>query len=470
MVTMMSNDFEHAARFEGELSERQREVLALIAAGRTNAEIADALEMTLAGAKWHVSEILTKLGLDSREEAAAYWHWRQAPPRRARRALGGLLGLFGWKAAAGAAAAAVAVAGVAGAALLAGTDDSKAEDGPGQPFYLEARTFETEPGGGTIHVLFEHRWWYRDPTHSYAETGSPGAPQPFARSVADGSSFWSQMRGEQYGHGDQPPVWASEHATSAFGGNVLGPIPFATMDELLTRMRPGAQGRVVGQATVEGRKVILIEWPTDVGITTGSATTWSTGTYRIEVDVARWFVMAAEGSSPIANGSRTEVTLLRYGQDSPDSRFVFVPEPGTVENVCKFRPVTHSPAAVVTPTGFFSVPAGVAPDGWVAAGVASPGVDGRCERIQLTLQPPGEPRTELGGRFIFIEETRPAAAAPGKAPGHLRPDGLMAGAGMTDFGQALVTWVGGDVQVTVRSNVLTVEELLAFTDQMARQP
>jgi hypothetical protein len=32
--------------------------------------------MSLDGAKWNVSEILSKLGLASREEAGEYWRWR----------------------------------------------------------------------------------------------------------------------------------------------------------------------------------------------------------------------------------------------------------------------------------------------------------------------------------------------------------------------------------------------------------
>ena len=41
---------------------RQREVLTLLARGRTNREIAEELGISLDGAKWHVSEIITRLG------------------------------------------------------------------------------------------------------------------------------------------------------------------------------------------------------------------------------------------------------------------------------------------------------------------------------------------------------------------------------------------------------------------------
>jgi len=52
---------------------RQREVLDLLVRGKTNSEIAGALGISLDGAKWHVSEIITRLGVDSRDEAAEYW-------------------------------------------------------------------------------------------------------------------------------------------------------------------------------------------------------------------------------------------------------------------------------------------------------------------------------------------------------------------------------------------------------------
>lgn len=54
------------------LSEREREVLALVAQGRTNREIAEQLVISEKTARNHVSNILDKLGLSRRSEAAAY--------------------------------------------------------------------------------------------------------------------------------------------------------------------------------------------------------------------------------------------------------------------------------------------------------------------------------------------------------------------------------------------------------------
>ncbi len=76
------------------LTPREQEVLALLREGLTNPQIAERLSITLDGAKYHVSEILSKLGVSSREEAARWdpserpwwataiaplgWAWRSA--------------------------------------------------------------------------------------------------------------------------------------------------------------------------------------------------------------------------------------------------------------------------------------------------------------------------------------------------------------------------------------------------------
>ncbi|MHB1317179.1 MAG: response regulator [Anaerolineae bacterium] len=53
-----------------DLSEREREVLALMAAGLTNRQIGQRLTISTATAKTHVSHVLAKLGAASRVEAA----------------------------------------------------------------------------------------------------------------------------------------------------------------------------------------------------------------------------------------------------------------------------------------------------------------------------------------------------------------------------------------------------------------
>jgi DNA-binding CsgD family transcriptional regulator len=61
------------------LTPREWEVLALLRQGLTNEQIADRLSITIHAARYHVSEILSKLGVSSRQEAAA-WEPEKAKP------------------------------------------------------------------------------------------------------------------------------------------------------------------------------------------------------------------------------------------------------------------------------------------------------------------------------------------------------------------------------------------------------
>jgi DNA-binding NarL/FixJ family response regulator len=56
------------------LTEREREVIRLVAAGQSNQQIAEALFITRKTASVHVSIILGKLGVANRVEAAAVAH------------------------------------------------------------------------------------------------------------------------------------------------------------------------------------------------------------------------------------------------------------------------------------------------------------------------------------------------------------------------------------------------------------
>src|SRR2546426_9325133 len=84
------------------LTPREWEVLELLRSGASNAQIAERLGITERTAKFHVSEILSKLGVATREEAATL-----ALPERRRR----WAAWPWWARIAGAATVAAAVAG-----------------------------------------------------------------------------------------------------------------------------------------------------------------------------------------------------------------------------------------------------------------------------------------------------------------------------------------------------------------------
>jgi DNA-binding CsgD family transcriptional regulator len=67
-------DSDAAAKAKHGLTPREREVLRLIAAGRSNAEIAAALFISVPTVKRHLTTILAKLGLPSRPAAVAFAH------------------------------------------------------------------------------------------------------------------------------------------------------------------------------------------------------------------------------------------------------------------------------------------------------------------------------------------------------------------------------------------------------------
>ncbi|HSP54330.1 MAG TPA: helix-turn-helix transcriptional regulator, partial [Dehalococcoidia bacterium] len=61
------------------LTPREWEVLALLREGLSDQAIADRLGISLDGAKYHVREILSKLSVTSRQEAAAWQPEERAP-------------------------------------------------------------------------------------------------------------------------------------------------------------------------------------------------------------------------------------------------------------------------------------------------------------------------------------------------------------------------------------------------------
>jgi DNA-binding CsgD family transcriptional regulator len=168
--------FEETRERERDLNERQRRTLDLIERGHTNREIADILGISIDGAKWNVSEILTKLGLSSREEAADYWRWRKQRTPKVLRAIRAMMALPGmkWMTSGPAlkwsgASAAVLVSAVAMGAWLNGPGAAGDNPGAVRPFYLEARESVGVVVGPEEPREAVLRWSYQDADHFRSE-------------------------------------------------------------------------------------------------------------------------------------------------------------------------------------------------------------------------------------------------------------------------------------------------------------
>lgn len=124
---------------------RQKQVLDLLMKRYTNGQIGQELGISLDGAKWHVSEIISILGVDSREEAADYWREYNGLPARLRRVAAGLFtgtAALRWAAAAG----------VLGLAVVTGIVFATLQSLGGEETPAAQETVTAVPGGAVTPV------------------------------------------------------------------------------------------------------------------------------------------------------------------------------------------------------------------------------------------------------------------------------------------------------------------------------
>jgi DNA-binding CsgD family transcriptional regulator len=336
-----------------ELTPRQIDVLRLVAEGRTNGQIGAALDITLDGAKWNVSELLTKLGLDSREELAGYWRWYNRRSARLGRALRGLLPFSALKIAAGAGGvAALGAIGVFAFALFAGgTDGPTPPNVP--PFQLEARitivdiarTIGTSIAGATPSSPLHPdgpdqstsviRWSYLDRTHSREDIENVGPALDATNmtiAFADGkmtayyssSNTYSVIPYELPHNGVIPPAISV----------LIGPMPYADIPAMQAAFRDsGSSGRsaeIVGHEVVLGRETTIIEVsPTEESSNNG--VTKRSGSMRVWVDPERMFAMRSVSAGDVVQTYTMDVTSLKYDLPPDQVDASFTPPPGAKE-------------------------------------------------------------------------------------------------------------------------------------------
>ena len=237
-------------------TKRQEEVLGLLAKGKSNPDIAEELGLSLEGAKHHVREIMSKLDVDNREDAAEYWRWRQGLPRRLGRALGAFAGLGPLRVAAGVTAVAVAVGAVFGAYMLLSGDEETFEG-----YYLR---YEHADSGWTYH------WWVVDETRwrmDFEIEPQNGREDTWHRMTGtDGETAWSYDPQAHEIEMYTPPAEFAADVLSLpmqqrpLGFRLPGPIHPGIADVLIgEREYPGITVNAVEEGEHSGRPVLVVE-------------------------------------------------------------------------------------------------------------------------------------------------------------------------------------------------------------------
>jgi DNA-binding CsgD family transcriptional regulator len=212
-------------RRQSGLTPREREVLDLVRVGLTNEEIAARLGISTDTAKYHVSQILAKLGVASREEAAL-----AMPEERSWRTR-----LSAWSLALKVALVAAAAAVLAGLAVLAWAVTAR---GPDRSDVIAADHLLYVIGGSGIEVIDPQR-------HDVVHTIGTGSDPEFVVSP-DGATLYL-TDGDATGQ-----FWLSAIDTHDWRviNRVLAP-------DRITNISPGSSGMAI---SADGRFVYVHEW------------------------------------------------------------------------------------------------------------------------------------------------------------------------------------------------------------------
>jgi DNA-binding CsgD family transcriptional regulator len=334
------------------LTPREWEVLSLIREGLTNDEIARRLGLTERGARFHVSEILSKLGVESRQEAAK---WRE--PRKPF-ALGGLLMKSGASAAITAAVLALIVLAVGILAMdwrasfvgNSARGETSDEERPGPPlplagssnvlpFYMEVALTSELPGRPTSRTTIA-RWYqgtdsWREEYLNFQDPNAPGTTRETRGvTIVNGHTTWYiQPESKTYFRSDRGGAaqWEVQHLQKPnyFG---IGPTNCNSLDELVRFVGglSGQSARVVGEEDFRGVRTQIIEYgrtlPPTLPTLTGKM--WVDPSGRKAVILRHQHQVVGQGNDQSYD---VEVTSISYSQPIDASLLEFKPEPGMTE-------------------------------------------------------------------------------------------------------------------------------------------
>lgn len=470
MTSVDTSSFPEARKREHELNHRQREILDLLVAGKTNGEIAGHLGMTLDGAKWNVSEILTKLGLTTREEAAEYWRWRRGLRMRTGSLLRRLASVVPLKwAAGGAAAAAVGVVVVLAIGAARETREL------GAAFYLTAHIRVTDrsatiggmdgPGDEETSVL---TWWQANRDEARITIERTGIAQNQSTTIVmDGEYNWIYLANSNtYSRTELPPLPDEIVNRGALFGLLVGPSPFKTRPELVAQLSEWADPNPLdyrGTATVLGLSCERIGF--------GPARTSSsggTGDAELCLHEPSMVVLRYTSRDPVQD-IHAELTALDLEPDLDDALFRFEPpegavlaEPGDTGSSAS----SSSPGSEVAPPPFLS-------PGNLSEDLRPTGEDREFDaNSQLAAH---TMRFESPGATLTISQTRDVHGIGARPPAAqtLEINGSEAwmlasttASGATDV--TVVTWRDG-IRIVLRAEGLAVDEVVDIAAALERR-
>jgi DNA-binding CsgD family transcriptional regulator/Tol biopolymer transport system component len=316
------------------LTPREQEVLELLRLGLTNQQIADQLGIGVFGARYHVSEILSKLGVSTREEAAA-WQGEMAGQRG--RWFGfvpfGLFGRPSLEAIMRTSSVVFIGAGVTGfALLLAGV------------LLLAARNDTSTPSLGRVAYVVDGNVWVRDlPDGAPAQLTDSGADSnPRLSASGEWIALWRQEESP-----NQPWVWvmrtdgSDARAISSRGRIAWSPtraeFTYASDDnELVVESADGMTSRVLLTAPAPQYGISMIagfpQWSRDGGWVAFTDVFNRPDPGQPGATSYAVFRVAASGGSPElllrfdrgrSDGGRSEVTPSLYGWAPDGGSFLY---------------------------------------------------------------------------------------------------------------------------------------------------